>query len=182
MPDELQRRSPLSSGLRDRLAKGQGLRLRERSRTIVRYLEGARSLAAALPSIGRSAGDARECLLGIGPDSWLFVAEDGATASRGMDADRFDVALDQSHAWTRLSVSGSNALAVLAKGCVLDLDPQQFPPGACACTGFARMRVVLWLPGEESRYDLLVGRSYALSLWEWLSEAALEFGCEEEKA
>ena len=153
--------------------------LREQSRATVRYLEGARSSEGELPSIGRSAGNERERLLGIGPDTWLLVAEDDATTSRELNSDRFHAALDQSHAWTRLVISGPNARAVLAKGCVLDLDPEQFPGGACAATGFARMRIVLWRPGEGSRYDLLVGRSYALSLWEWLSEAALEFGCKE---
>jgi len=147
----------------------------------IRYLEGPRSSAAEFPSVGRSVGDERERLLGVGPDAWLLVAEDGATTGLGFDFDRFDVAVDQSHAWTGLSIRGPNALAVLAKGCVLDLDPQQFSSGACATTGFAHMRVVLWRPSEESRYDLLVGRSYAFSLWEWLSEATLEFGCEERR-
>ncbi|HVM80007.1 MAG TPA: sarcosine oxidase subunit gamma family protein [Stellaceae bacterium] len=181
MPSQLMIRSPLSSGPRDRIAEGRGLVLRERGRTVVLYLEGARCALEELPPVGQSAGNDRERLLGIGPDAWLLVAEGGATASPGLNSDRFEVALDQSHAWTRLGISGPSAPAVLAKGCVLDLDSQQFPPGACAVTGFARMRVVLWRPAEHLRYDLLVGRSYALSLWEWLSEAALEFRCEEVK-
>jgi len=40
----------------------------------------------------------------------------------------------------------------------------------------ARMRVVLWRSSMESRYEMLVGRSHALSLWSWLIDAAVEYG------
>ncbi len=45
----------------------------------------------------------------------------------------------------------------------------------------ARMRVVLWRPSMESRYEMLVGRSYALSLWCWLIDAAAEYGPQQTK-
>jgi sarcosine oxidase gamma subunit len=35
--------------------------------------------------------------------------------------------------------------------------------------------VIVWR-SLDARFDLFVGRSYALSLWDWLAEAALEFG------
>ena len=50
-----------------------------------------------------------------------------------------------------------------------------FAAGACCATGFARMRVVLWRPEVEARYEMLVGRSYALSLWHWLIDAAAQY-------
>lgn len=181
MPSPMHTRSPLRSAPGDRVAEGRGLTLRERNRTLVHHLEGARTGTTVLPPIGRSAGTDHERMLGIGPDTWILVAEGDATGGRTLEAATFEVALDQTHAWTRLSISGSNARAMLMKGCVLDLDPEQFLSGACAATGIARMRVVLWRPAQDLRFDLLVGRSYALSLWEWLSEAALEFGCEEVK-
>ena len=178
MPDILLARSPLVSPTKsgDRIAEGSSVILRERSRAVIHHLEGLRqgSSVPDLPSVGKSIGSDKSRLLGIGPATWLLVADGAAPPSL-----EFEISVDQSHAWTRLSISGPASRPLLAKGCVLDLDPKQFPSGACAATGIARMRVVLWRADDDMRYDLLVGRSYAVSLWEWLMEAALEFGCEE---
>jgi heterotetrameric sarcosine oxidase gamma subunit len=109
-------------------------------------------------------------LLSIGPSIWLFVGE-----PPGQLDEAFDLALDMSHAWTRLVVTGPRSTELLAKGCALDLHRAMFSPGSCAVTGFARMRTIIWRSLDE-RFDLLIGRSYAASLWAWLEEAAEEFG------
>ena len=54
--------------------------------------------------------------------------------------------------------------------------------GAPAAARAARLRILLWRPAEDLRYDLSTGRGWALWLWKWLGEAALEFGGEEVKA
>jgi sarcosine oxidase subunit gamma len=131
-----------------------------------------------LPTPGRSGGRDGGQLLSIGPSIWLFVGEPPTAGSSFGEA--FDAAVDVSDGWTRLVVNGKRSTELLAKGCALDFHPSRFPPGSCAATGFARMRTIVWR-SLDARFDLLVGRSYALSFWDWLAEAALEFGFHRDK-
>lgn len=110
-------------------------------------------------------------------DSFLLVGDAGAADIRSVAEAAFTVALDVSHAWTRLAVAGVNAAALLAKGCAVDFHPSAFPSDACAATGLAQMRVVIWRSGNEPHFDLMIGRSFARSLWDWLLEAAREYDC-----
>ena len=132
--------------------------------------------AQELPSIGASAAASGAFLLGIGPGLWLLIASDGAPAEfpgARLEA-AFEVAVETGDAWTQFAISGSASRDLLAKGCALDLHPGAFREGGCAVTRFAQLRCVLHHVGEG--YRLLVGRSYAASLAEWLVEAAAEFG------
>jgi sarcosine oxidase subunit gamma len=64
---------------------------------------------------------------------------------------------------------------VLQKGCAVDLHPRVFTSQSCVSTALARVRVTLRQSASE-RYELLVERSYARYLHEWLLDAALEYG------
>jgi sarcosine oxidase subunit gamma len=147
------------------------------------HLEGARDgapLAAvlaslgleALPAMGRSGGTGEAGMLAIGPDIFFMVTRSPPPADL---AQAFAAAVDLSDGWMRIVVTGANAPDLLAAGCALDLHPRAFPPGACAMTGFAGMRTLVWRSAGD-RFDLLVGRSYARSMWDWLMESAAEFG------
>jgi sarcosine oxidase subunit gamma len=132
----------------------------------------------ALPRIGASACANGTFLLGAGPGLWLLIASAGG-ASQFPDAnveEAFDIAVDTTDAWTQFAIVGSAARDLLAKGCALDLHPRVFREGCCAVTRFAQLRCVLHHSGVG--YRLLVGRSYAVSLAEWLIEAGAEFGLE----
>jgi sarcosine oxidase subunit gamma len=109
-------------------------------------------------------------LLGVGPEIWLttFAPPENARGA-------FDVVLDMTAAWIRLGVSGSHAPRLIAKGCAVDLHPRCFPAGACAAAGLAGFRTIVWRPDDEG-FELWVSRSYALSFWSWLIDAAAEFG------
>jgi heterotetrameric sarcosine oxidase gamma subunit len=61
----------------------------------------------------------------------------------------------------------------MAKGCAIDLHPRAFPIHACAAAGFAGTRTIIRRADAEG-FELLIGRSHALSLWEWLVDAATE--------
>jgi sarcosine oxidase subunit gamma len=159
-----------------------GLCLSEHRGARLYHLEGARDrapLAAvlanlglpALPAIGRCAAAPAAQMLAIGPDMFMLAMQSSAS-----DLVRaFAVVVDVSDGWTRIVVTGTNARDLLAQGCALDLHPRVFPPGTCAATGFAGLRTFLWHSAAD-RFDLLVGRSYARALWDWLLEAAAEFG------
>ena len=134
--------------------------------------------AEKLPSIGTSAAASGAFLLGIGPGLWLLIAFENAPPDfpgAKLEA-AFEVAVETGDAWTQFAISGSASRDLLAKGCALDLHPSAFREGGCAVTRFAQLRCVLHNMGAT--YRLLVGRSYAVSLSEWLIEAAAEFRLE----
>ena len=83
---------------------------------------------------------------------------------------------DQATIGKGLVIKGERAADLLAKGSALDLHPKYFPVGACGAAGYARLRTILWKT-SAMEFELLVGRSYARSLWEWLIDAAAEYGC-----
>ena len=129
-----------------------------------------------LPAPGRSLMAAGVRLLSIGPAIYLLIENPGAslalpaaTIERG-----FAVGLNVTDACTRLQIAGPEAATLLAAGTAVDLHPRSFPPGRGTATGFARMRVILLRTGLQ-QFELLIGRSHALSLWQWLAEAAAEF-------
>ena len=151
------------------------------------YLQGPRdgaglsSLLASLGAInlplsGHSAGDDQTRLLAITDDSFYLIQQACEPIVMHF-ADAFDVALNVTDAWTRISVCGRQAIALLAKGCALDFHSSAFPAGACAAVGFAQMRTVIWRPRDDFAYHMMIGRSYALSFWDWLLEAGEEYAC-----
>jgi len=181
MDRTLEAASPLSTGAAS--WHGAGLSIRICPPTAILHLEGRhdgdRAVDAMLPAAGCCVADESGSWLSIGPDVYFRVgAVDDAAAAL---ASRFEAVVDVSSGWIRLAFEGSKAVALLRKGCAIDLHPRMFPAGSCCATGMARMRVVLWRPSLESRYEMLVGRSHALSLWSWLIDAAAEFGSRQTK-
>jgi sarcosine oxidase subunit gamma len=113
--------------------------------------------------------------LWLGPDEWLLVA---SLAQSGL-ATRLERALgamahslvDVSHRQVGLLVHGSQAAALLASGCPLDLDERSFPIGMCTRTVLSKAEVVLWRTGAQE-FRLEVWRSFAPYVTQFLSEAA----------
>jgi sarcosine oxidase subunit gamma len=166
-----------------------GLHLSERRPGKLLHFEGARdsstvgtALASlgitALPELGRCVGHETCQLLCIGPSIYLLIQEpppqNTAVVLDGSFARAFTAALDVSHAWTRLVIEGDWAMDLLCKGSALDLHLRSFPPGRCAAAAMAHMRVILNRVRVQE-FHLLIGRSYAVSLWEWLADASAEF-------
>ena len=139
-----------------------------------KFLESAAaSLGAPLPlapNTSVSVGDGT--VIGLGPDEWLLVGDHFSESLPIAGGFLTDV----SHGRAAMRVSGPRAREVLAKGCSLDLHPSQWPAGQCAQTPIARVSVLLHFAGEGSVFDLYCARSYAGHLWQWLAEAAGEFG------
>ena len=88
------------------------------------------------------------------------------------------VCVDLTHGRTILRISGPKARALLAKGLPIDLHPREFPLGGVALGAIHHIGVAVHLrdTAEGTTFDLYVGRSQALCLWEWLAESAAEFG------
>jgi len=134
-----------------------------------------------LPNTSKSAGGC--AALWLGPDEWLLVTpvEEGfrvfdrlrqALVSHGLESALTDISSGQ----TMFRLSGPSVKEVLAKGCSLDLDPDEFQPGQCAQTLLAKANALIWRRDESISYDLIVRRSFAEYLALWIEDAAHEFG------
>lgn len=84
-----------------------------------------------------------------------------------------------SHSRTRIFIEGEPAREVLARSIPLDFHPAAFVIGQFALTGIHHTPVLVHRSGEQ-RYEIYAMRTFALSVWEWLSDAALPFGYEVE--
>jgi sarcosine oxidase subunit gamma len=113
-------------------------------------------------------------------DEWLFVTPDGtqgalASTLRDSLAGHPSAVTDVSDLRAALEVRGPHARDVLQKGCAVDLHSRVFGADACVQTALARVRVTLRRMNESTTYQLLVERSYARYLWDWLADASLEY-------
>jgi sarcosine oxidase subunit gamma len=133
------------------------------------------ALGCELPKPCRSADSAIAGALGLGPDEWLIVSGSDSAIASTLSA-RAAYVTDVSHGRACLRLSGARARDLLAKGTSIDLHPRAFQPGHCAATALAKISVVLHQVDASPTYDLYAMRSYTLSLWHWLTEAAAEYG------
>ena len=119
-------------------------------------------------------------ILWLGPDEWLIEV---AAAAESELATALESALSDLHASVvmvgdahiTLSLSGPKAVAVLAKGMTLDLDPDHFLAGCCARSLLAKAPVLLHRPGAEVLYEITVARSFADYVSLWLRDATIEY-------
>ena len=82
-----------------------------------------------------------------------------------------------SHSRTRLFADGPRSRDVLAKGFAVDLHPDVFAVDQFAMTGLDHTPILLHRV-SASRYELFAMRTFALTVWDWLTDAALEYGYE----
>jgi sarcosine oxidase, subunit gamma len=167
LPDDAVRLSEL------RFAEQVGLRL---APPVPAYLGGI-----PLPLQPNRVASMRELrTLWLGPDEWLVTAPAGAAPDisgrliRAV-AGRHAAVVDLSASQAIIEIAGSQARALLEKGCGLDLHPRAFGPGCCARTLFARLPVIIDQVGGAPLYRLFVARSAARWLCDWLIDAAEEF-------
>lgn len=132
---------------------------------------------------GIAAGDGVAALW-LGPTEWLVVGgvdreADLATRLQGALAGRHAAVTNVTDNWTVIALAGPKALDVLAKGCPLDLHPRAFPVGSVAQSMIVQADVVLHRTDDVDgvpRLRIYVRRSFAQYLWDWLADAALEYG------
>ena len=87
-------------------------------------------------------------------------------------ADHHAAVLDVSGNRVRLGVSGRDARALMNRACALDLDPPHFATGHCAGTLVARTQAFIMQVDDAPSYEVLVRRSFAAYLYDWLVTAA----------
>jgi methylglutamate dehydrogenase subunit D len=137
------------------------------------------SLLRSAPPQGPSgsSGDAEGAILATAPGRLLVESRDQRLAERLAEqiGPELGAVTDLSHARIAIRVSGPKAAWVLAKGLAIDLHPAAFPPMKVAQSAIHEVGVVVRRLGPDS-FDLYVYRGFALSFWEWLTEAAAETG------
>lgn len=127
-----------------------------------------------VPNRVAAMGGAR--ILWLGPDEWLVTADGDAPdllprLERAVAGRRAAVS-DLSASRVILEIAGNSARELLAAGCGLDLHPRVFGSGRCAQTLFARIPVILDQLSDAPLYRVLVRRSSARWLTDWLIDAA----------
>ena len=134
----------------------------------------------ALPKNRRAVDGKHATVMWSGPGQWLVVFHPGqqeaeVLALAGSIEDSNVTVTNLSHARTVIRISGPQAVEVLLKGCPLDLE--SFDSNDCAASLLGHLNVQVHCI-EKNCFDVYVFRSFGLALWEWLKDAALEYGVE----
>jgi heterotetrameric sarcosine oxidase gamma subunit len=198
MPEYARRRSALATAYREggfgASPAAPGVKLAERRHLdmaqVATWPDRSQSLRQAVaqaigpapptePNTTVRAGDTT--ILWVGPERWLVVAplraeRPLAEALRATIAPNDAAIVDLGQARTIIRCSGPHVRDILAKGTGVDLHPWAFPPGACAQTLLDHISALLDCVDDTPTIDVYVARSYALTFWEWLAEAAGEYG------
>lgn len=197
MSDPIRKESPLVRWLTQPVAarrtQGVGVVLSERAFLGHINLRGDPSDAAFLeatqgtlgcdiplvPNTFVESGSAR--VLWLGPNEWLIVTAEGQDAAVAAElrkslAGRFSAVTEISGGQTVITVAEAKARDVIAQGCMLDLHPRVFGVGQCAQTRLAKAGVLLAQTDELPTFELVVRRSFADYLWQWLTDAGSDFG------
>lgn len=129
-----------------------------------------------LPSANRYAVNDDRYLIWLGPNELLVSVPPGeqgaieANVARGL-AGQFHAVTDVSSGYTTLRIAGPRARELIASGCPLDLHPRALPRGACAGTHIAKAQTVLLHGAADGEFQVIVRRSFADYLWQWLADA-----------
>ena len=166
----LERKSALASVAP---CKSDLLQLSEARGFSLTLASGISSVPGAPPlRMGYAETHAGRLLMRVGPKQiWIIGPEhvDPAAELRGQC-----VLTPLSHSRTRIALEGPPARTVLAKGIALDFHPTAFTPGMFAQTGLRHTPVLVHCVSED-RFEIYALRTFALTVWEWLTDAALEF-------
>jgi methylglutamate dehydrogenase subunit D len=137
--------------------------------------------AASLPArIGIVAEAGPRRIFRTGPEQfWILAPATDALAARLQEVvtPAMGALTPLSHSRSRIFIEGAEAGEVLAKGIPLDFHPAVFSVGQFALTGLHHTPVLVHRSGEV-RYEIYAMRTFALSVWEWLTDAALPIGFE----
>lgn len=123
--------------------------------------------------VGIVSEHAERRLMRIGPSQFWIIGpetDDIAATLRGQCA-----VTPLSNSRTRIFIEGVPAREILAKVMPLDFHPRVFTPGMFAMTGLHHTPVTVHCV-DENRFELYAMRTFAMNVWEWLTDAALEFG------
>lgn len=198
MVETYQRRSALSHfGLAARASQGghatAGVVLGESAhRTIINirgdsndpaFLNAVKTITGVdLPIKANTVNEAGDTsILWLGPTEWWVVAAPDRSdalvpALRQAFQGQHTAVVDVSESRTVITISGSKARDLLARGVSLDLHPRVFGPGQCAQTSMSKTIILMHQVDDKPSYDIYVLKSFADYLWRWSEQTARDFG------
>jgi sarcosine oxidase subunit gamma len=120
--------------------------------------------------------------LWLGPNEWLIVSNDEMqkeTNTYELEQVLFDgiskinlgAATNVTDQFTIFSLSGSNIIEVLSKGCPFDFESNSFVDNKVVQTVLNHVDVTIHRKNKNN-IDLYVRRSFAGYLWNWLKDSA----------
>ncbi len=138
-------------------------------------LEQATGLELAVPVTRFSAAEAALCLR-LGPDEWLLgCSPEGARELSdrlsGAAGGQHVAIVDLGHRFCELWLEGSAAVDLLRAGCPLDFDEKVMEPGFAGRSVLGKTEIILYRL-ERDRFHILVNRSFAPYLWDFLRTQA----------
>jgi sarcosine oxidase subunit gamma len=140
-----------------------------------------RALGAPLPVQANTTSIAGDVVIyWLGPNEWLVVTSGDREQAvvqalqAGLEG-LFSSVTVVSGGQTILVLRGPNVRDLVAKGCPFDVHPMAFRVGACAQSHLAKAGVLL-RPLNDDDIEIIVRRSFADYLFEWLEVAAAEYG------
>ncbi len=116
-------------------------------------------------------------VLWVGPNRWWVVMPEDKDPGEVLAEKLADKAAvtAQGHGRLCLRLAGPALRAVLAKGSTLDFHHRGLAPGDCPQTPIGHFASLIHCRAPLEA-DVYVARSYGVSFWEWLSDAAAEYG------
>jgi sarcosine oxidase subunit gamma len=128
-----------------------------------------RTVLGELPvKVGKAIEFDGRTVMRVGPSQFWIIAPQADDLS-GVGA-----VTPLSHSRVRILIDGAPARDVLSKGMSLDFHRDVFTPGTFAMTGVHHTPVLVHCIGESS-FHLYALRTFAMSVWDWLTDAALEY-------
>ena len=107
------------------------------------------------------------------PNEWLLVFNNDNEELNDVDLrlDENCVVTELSSQYTIIDLDGERATALIKLSCAIDLHESTFESGQYKLTRFARLPVILHRSLVASTFRIIVNRSEARYLWDWLVDA-----------
>lgn len=170
----LERRSALASA---RPYSSASLKIAERPGFTLTQVAGDQDRIAAavgpLPeTVARAQVNGDLVIFRIGPAQFWIIEPDRGTRPARLDG--VGAVTPLSHSRVRIALEGARSREVLAHLIPVDLHPSVFTPGTLALTGIHHTPATVHCTGENA-FDIYAMRTFAMTVWEAITDAALSF-------
>jgi methylglutamate dehydrogenase subunit D len=155
---------------------GKGLTISEAPDfKLTQYAGAEKDLKKALGKIPARVGTAQEGLLRLSPNQILVILHsDRHSRAVGNDGVEGVYVTQLSSSRTRIALEGENARAVLAKLVAIDFHAKQFKADMFVQTSIHHTPALIHCV-EKNSFHIYAMRTFALSVWDAVTDAALEF-------
>lgn len=110
------------------------------------------------------------------PDEWMIITKEDQELELeknlriALEGEHFAV-INVTGGFTTVKIDGKSSRELISKGTSFDIHPQSFKSGQSAQTHFAHAVILLELI-EKNEFNLVIRRSFAEYLWDYLKDAS----------